>query len=107
MSETVSPINPTSSVSSNTVHLEGKIDRIEPYEGKQYTEVILPAADEYSPPSRAKIVSTRALGSIGQKVSVPCTVRGFVQTFQITKGARQGQQGRDVKTWFVPVGDIG
>ena len=107
MSESIRSINPTSSVNPNHIYIEGKIDRVEPYEGKQYTEVILPAVDAYSAPSRAKVVSTRPLGSVGQEVSVECSLHGFVQTFQITKGARQGQQGRDVKTWFVPIGDIG
>ena len=107
MSETVHSIKPTPSVSPNVIHIEGKIDRVEPYEGKQYTEVILPAADAYSAPSRAKVVSTRPLGAVGQEVSVECSLRGYVQTFRINNGARQGQQGREVKTWFVPVGDIG
>lgn len=107
MSETVHSIKPTSSVSSNRIHIEGKIDHVEPYEGKQYTEVILPSADAYSAPSRAKVVSTRPLGSVGQEVCVECSLRGYTQTFKINNGARQGQQGRDVKTWFVPVGDIG
>ena len=104
MSEVVHAIKPTPSVSPNIIHIEGKIDHVESYEGKQYTEVILPAADAYSAPSRAKIVSARALGSVGQEIAVECSLQGYVQTFRINNGVRQGQQGRDVKTWFVPVG---
>ena len=49
----------------NQVSVSRRIDRFDVYEGKHYTEVIIPAADEYSNPSRVKVVSTRPLGSIG------------------------------------------
>ena len=90
----------------NQVSITGQIDRFDVYEGKHYTEVIIPAADEYSNPGRIKIVSTRLLGSVGQPITVDCSIRGYVHTFPITKGQRAGQQGREVKTWFVPVEDI-
>ena len=90
----------------NQVSVAGRIDRFDVYEGKHYTEVIIPAADEYSNPSRVKVVSTRSLGNVGQPVTVDCSIRGYVHTYPITKGQRAGQQGREVKTWFVPVGDI-
>ena len=90
----------------NQVSVTGRIDRFDVYEGKHYTEVVIPAADEYSNPGRIKVVSTRPLSSVGQPVTVDCSIRGYVHTFPITKGQRVGQQGREVKTWFVPVGDI-
>ena len=104
-SETLAKISTRSLI--NQISIEGKIDRSELYEGKHYTEVLLPAADEYSNPSRVKVVSTRSLGNVGQSITVDCAIRGFVQTFPITRGPRAGQQGREVKTWLVPVGDIG
>ena len=91
---------------ANQVSVAGRIDRFDVYEGKHYTEVIIPAADEYSNPGRVKVVSTRSLGSVEQPVTVDCSIRGYVHTFPITKGQRAGQQGREVKTWFIPVGDI-
>ena len=91
---------------ANQISIDGKIDRSDLYEGKHYTEVLIPAADEYSNPGRVKVVSTRALGNVGQPITVDCTIRGFVHTFPISRGPRAGQQGREVKTWFVPVGDI-
>ena len=102
--ENLAKISPKQNV--NQVSVAGKIDRFDVYEGKHYTEVIIPAADEYSNPGRVKVVSTRALGAVGQPVTVDCSIRGYVHTFPITRGQRAGQQGREVKTWFVPVGDI-
>ena len=90
----------------NQVSVTGRIDRFDVYEGKHYTEVIIPAVDEYSNPGRVKVVSTRPLGSVGQSVTVDCSIRRYVHTFPITKGQRAGQQGREVKTWFIPVRDI-
>ena len=105
MSEQLKAVSSKPSV--NFVILEGKINDSQTHKQKYYTELILPAADEYSHPSTVKVVSTRQLGSVGQPVTVECTPRGFVRTFPITKGARAGQQGREVHCWFVPLGDIG
>ena len=102
--ENLAKISPKQNV--NQVSVAGKIDRFDVHEGKHYTEVIIPAADEYSNPGRVKVVSTRPLGAVGQPVTIDCSIRGYVHTFPITRGQRAGQQGREVKTWFVPVGDI-
>ena len=91
---------------TNQVSVAGRINRFNVYEGKYYTEVIIPVADEYSNPGQVKIVSTRPLTSVGQPVTMDCSIRGYVHTFSITKGQQAGHQGREVKTWFVPVGDI-
>ena len=96
----------TSKQNVNQMSAAGQIDRFDVYEGKNYTEVIIPAADEYSNPGRVKVVSTRPLGSVGQPVTVDCSIRGYIHTFPITKGQRAGQQGREVKTWFILVGNI-
>ena len=90
----------------NQVSVTGRIDRFDVYEGKHYTEVIIPAVDEYSNPGRVKVVSIRPLVSVGQPLTVCCSIQGYIHTFPITKGQRAGQQGREVKTWFIPVGDI-
>ena len=101
----VQPIN--SKTTPNQIIVEGKINQTEMHKQKHYTEVILPAADAFSHPSTVKVVSTAPLGNVGQSITVECTLRGFVRTFQIQKGNRAGQQGREVSTWLVPVGDIG
>ena len=106
MSESVTKLQ-NANATANVIHLQGKIDRCDPYEGKHYHEVILPAADEYSAPSRVKVVSTAPLGNVGQPIKVDCSIRGYVHTFKISSGVRAGQQGRDVKSWLVPIGDIG
>lgn len=104
-SETVAKIS--TKQTSNHIYIDGKVDRSELYEGKHYTEVLIPAADAYSNPGRVKVVSTRPLGNVGQQVTVDCSIRGYVHTFPISRGPRAGQQGREVRTWLVPIGDIG
>ena len=96
----------SSGQNANQVSVTGRIDRFDVYEGKHYTEVVISAADEYSNPGRVKVVSIRPSGSVEQPVTVDCSIRGYVHTFPITKGQRADQQGREVKTWFIPVGDI-
>ena len=66
----------------NQVSVTGRINRFDVYEGKHYTEVIIPVADEYSNPGRVKVVSTRPLVSVGQSVIVDCSIRGYVHTSQ-------------------------
>ena len=68
------------------VSVTGRIDRFDVYESKHYTEVIIPAVDECNNPGRVKVVSTRPLSSVGQLVTVNCSIRGYVHTFSITKG---------------------
>ena len=106
MSESVKTL-PTAKPQVNVLMLEGKINQTQVHKEKHYTELILPAADQFSHPSTVKVVSTRQLGTVGQPITVECSPRGFVRTFNITKGARAGQQGREVTSWFVPIGDIG
>ena len=94
--ETIAKIGSKQNV--NQVNVAGRIDRFDVYEGKHYTEVIIPAADEYSNLGRVKVVSTRPVFSVGQPVTVDCSIQGYVHTFPITKGQRAGQQGLEVKT---------
>ena len=64
----------------NQVSITGRIDRFDVYEGKHYTEVIIPTADEYSNPGRVRVVSNRPLGSVGQPVMVDCSIRGYIHS---------------------------
>ena len=84
---------------ANWVSVTGRIDRFDVYEGKYYIEVIIPAADEYSNPGRVEVVSTRPLGSIGQLLTVDCSIRGVRPHFphhQGTTGRSAGPGGQDL-----------
>ena len=87
----------------NVIAVEGRIGHVERYQDKVYTEVLIPEEDAYAAPGCVKIESDHELGAVGQVITVDCKPRGYVRTFRLTQGTRAGQNGREVRTWFVPV----
>ena len=94
----MSDVNPKPlSAAANVVLLQGRIHSVQRHEGKHYTEVVVPARDEYSFPGRVKVESGDLLGRPGDDVSVRCGLAGSVRTFI----RKDGETGRDIKTWLV------
>ena len=86
----------------NVIAVEGRIGHVERYRDKVYTEVLIPEEDVYAAPGCVKIESAQELGSVGQVVTIDCKPRGYVRPFRLSEGSRDG---REVRTWFVPVKD--
>ncbi len=54
----------------------GRIDLVEFHAQKHYTIVTTPAADEFSHPSRFKLVSVNPIGQVGQTIEFTACIRG-------------------------------
>lgn len=59
------------------VFVRGRIEASRTWDGKRYTHVMTPAADEYSRPQLVEIRSKQRMGDKGDQVQVICTLGGF------------------------------
>lgn len=57
----------------------GRVDLVEFHKGKNYTIVTTPAPDEFSHPSRFKIISDAPFGQPGQTVDFTAVIKGSVK----------------------------
>lgn len=57
-----------------------RIEKAEPYNGKVYTVVTVPAADTLSHPSKYKLQSAGQLGQVGTFIDAKCNMQGVVRT---------------------------
>ncbi len=60
-----------------TVRVIGKVDTMRRHEGSYYTQVLTPAADEYSRPQVLEIRSKQKLGDKEDKIDIQCTLGGY------------------------------
>lgn len=72
------PINSSASQALQ-VMIRGVVKRSRRYEGKTYTTIICPAADEYSYPSVVEVRSKDRVGDVDEVVTVAAKVGGFEQ----------------------------
>jgi len=59
------------------VHVKGRIDYTNRFDGKFTTRITTPAQDEYSRPQVVAVRSGQRLGQTGDVVSVVCTLGGY------------------------------
>jgi hypothetical protein len=62
----------------NQVLIGGKVVEVRPASGSIYTQVILPAPDEYTSPQRVEIVSKRRIGNKDDQITQVCDLGGFL-----------------------------
>lgn len=60
----------------------GRIDLVEFHAQKHYTIITTPAPDEFSHPSRFKLVSVNPIGQVGQTIEFTAAIRGTVRPKQ-------------------------
>lgn len=65
-----------------TFQARGRIDVVEFHAQKHYTVITTPAPDEFSHPSRFKVVSQHPIGQPGQTVDIKAVLRGTVRPKQ-------------------------
>lgn len=65
-----------------TFQARARIDLVEFHAQKHYTIVTTPAPDEFSHPSRFKLVSTNPLGQVGQTIDFKAVLNGTVRPKQ-------------------------
>lgn len=59
--------------------ISARIEKTEQYNGKQYTVVAVPAADQFSHPSKYRLQSLQQIGQIGTLVDVVANMQGIVR----------------------------
>lgn len=63
-------------------HAVGRIEHAEKFQNNFTTLIKTPAQDAYSHPSTIAVRSKSRLGSVGDEVSIKCSIGGVPRTFQ-------------------------
>ena len=63
-------------------HAVGRIEHAEKYQNNFTTLIKTPAQDAYSYPPTIAVRSKSRLGSVGDEISIKCTISGVPRTFQ-------------------------
>ncbi|MDR2838390.1 MAG: hypothetical protein LBV49_07500 [Azonexus sp.] len=64
-------------LAANQTLIRGRILEVKRTENAVYTDVVLPAPDQYSQPNNVRIVSSRLLGKPGEDLTQLCQVKGY------------------------------
>lgn len=56
-----------------------RIEKIEPYNGKTYSVVAVPALDQFSHPSKYRLQSLQQIGQVGSFVDIVANMQGIVR----------------------------
>ncbi|WP_147694514.1 hypothetical protein [Vogesella mureinivorans] len=69
----------------NQATLAGRVNAVRKADDSVFTEVTLPAPDQYSPPATVEIRSRKRLGQVGETIEVPVICGGYRgKSFQYT-----------------------
>ncbi|MBB5017807.1 hypothetical protein HNQ59_001077 [Chitinivorax tropicus] len=61
----------------NQATLAGRVNAVRKADDSVFTEVTLPAPDQYSPPATVEIRSRKRLGQVGETIEVSVTCAGY------------------------------
>jgi hypothetical protein len=104
MSTAATPIKSTE-LSPSQILIIGKIQEVTSFENGGYTtEVVMPAADQYSMPAVVEIRSEKRLGNKDDEIRQVCQISGWPRKFNY-KDKNTGQQrfGRRIEMALRPV----
>lgn len=68
-------------LTANQVVIRGRIGDVKRTENACYTDVTLPAPDQFSSPQHVRIVSSRLLGKPGEDLTQRCAVKGYRRSY--------------------------
>lgn len=75
-----------SQLAANQAVIRGRIVEVKRTENACYTDVVLPAPDQYSQPQNVRIVSSRLLGKPGEDLTQRCQVKGYRRSYTDKQG---------------------
>lgn len=79
----VAPVQPIAQrspgIQSMQVVIKGRIESSRVYEGNRYTQVMTPAADQYSRPQLVEVRSKAKLGERGEEIAVTAKLGGYAR----------------------------
>jgi hypothetical protein len=76
----------------NTARVIGRVTRVDRTKRGTFTHLLLPAHDEWSQPSKIRVMSDDVFGQVGEVYEIQGRLIGYGRTF--TK--RDGGQGEDI-----------
>lgn len=68
-------------LAANQAVIRGRIIEVKRTENAVYTDVVLPAPDQYSQPQNVRIVSNRLLGKPGDDLTQRCALKGYRRAY--------------------------
>lgn len=77
----VAEIPKTAPLAANQTVIRGRVLDVKRAENACYTDVVLPAPDQYSQPHNVRIVSTRVLGKPGEDITQRCQIKGYRRSY--------------------------
>jgi hypothetical protein len=67
------------------VLIKGKIVQGRRFEKRWFTQVVMPAHDEFSSPQQVELRSAHSLGAVGELISVRCRLGGYLgRSYEVT-----------------------
>lgn len=76
----------TGKLAANQTVIRGRVHEINRTENATYTDIILPAPDQFSSPQNIRVVSGRLIGKPGEDVTVRCQIKGYRRKYQDKHG---------------------
>lgn len=88
----ISPVETTAAkappLAANQAVIRGRVLEVKRTENAVYTDVVLPAPDQYSQPQNVRIVSARMLGKPGDDITQRCQIKGYRRSYTDKHGNR-------------------
>lgn len=73
-------------LTANQSIIRGRILEVKRTENAVYTDVVLPAPDQYSQPQNVRVVSNRLLGKPGEDITQRVAIKGYRRRYQDKHG---------------------
>jgi len=76
------------SIAKNQALVIGRVTAVKTTDNGRFTEITIPAADEYSSPQVVEVASAGILGRIGEDVSIKVALGGWKRKFNRADGTK-------------------
>ena len=76
-------------LAANQAVIRGRIVEVNRTENATYTDVVLPAPDQYSSPQNIRIVSARLIGKPGEDITQRVQIKGYRRSYNDKSGEKR------------------
>jgi hypothetical protein len=84
----VAEIPKQGSLAANQTVIRGRVTEVKRTDTAVYTDVTLPAPDQYSSPQNVRIVSNRFIGKPGEDITQRCAIKGYRRSYTDKQGQK-------------------
>lgn len=78
---TIAPIE-SGKLAANQTIIRGRVLEVRRTENAVYTDVVLPAPDQFSQPQNVRIFSSRIISKPGEDITQRCILKGYRRSYQ-------------------------